>query len=360
MCGIAGFVGIGERSDLAAMTKAVAHRGPDGEGAYIDSEARVFLGHRRLAIVDIAGGAQPMWNAEGAICVVQNGEIYNHLELRRELQAKGYRFLTDHADTEVLVHGYAEWGEDLPRRLNGMFAFCIYDKPRKRLFLARDRFGEKPLYIARQGDLFAFASELHAITAHSKFHAKLRARSLQKVLAYGFLPAPNAIFEDCEKLPGGAWMSLDLANRRGSDEALLAIQSRNRAVLARPGRRRLGRGIARPHRRSDAPAAACRTCRWAFSSRADWIRALCWRRRPRCCRRKISKPSRSGSRSPRSTNPNTPAKSRPISASTMKPTGWKSTPPAISPNRCCRGSTSRSATPRSCRPICSPASPASV
>lgn len=210
MCGIAGFVGAGERSDLGAMMKAVAHRGPDGEGEHIDSERRVFLGHRRLAIVDIAGGAQPMWNAEATIGVVQNGEIYNHVELRRELQAKGYRFLTDHADTEVLVHGYAEWGEDMPRRLNGMFAFCIYDKVRKRLFLARDRFGEKPLYIAKQGDLFAFASELHAITAHSKFHARLRARSLQKVLAYGFLPAPNAIFEDCEKLPGGAWMSLDL------------------------------------------------------------------------------------------------------------------------------------------------------
>ncbi|MBS0385950.1 MAG: asparagine synthetase B, partial [Proteobacteria bacterium] len=95
MCGIAGFVGVGERSDLAAMTKALAHRGPDGEGEYIDAERRVFLGHRRLAIVDIAGGAQPMWNAEATIGVVQNGEIYNHVELRRELQSKGYRFLTD-------------------------------------------------------------------------------------------------------------------------------------------------------------------------------------------------------------------------------------------------------------------------
>src|ERR1041385_4613536 len=120
MCGIAGFVGVGGRSDLTAMTNALAHRGPDGDGEYIDSERRVFLGHRRLAIVDLAGAAQPMWNAEGTIGVVQNGEIYNHLELRRELQAKGYRFQTDHSDTEVLVHGYSEWGEDLPRRLNGM------------------------------------------------------------------------------------------------------------------------------------------------------------------------------------------------------------------------------------------------
>lgn len=212
MCGIAGFVGAGSRSDLTAMTNALAHRGPDGDGEHIDSEQRVFLGHRRLAIVDLTGGAQPMWNAEGTIGVVQNGEIYNHLELRRELQAKGYRFQTDHSDTEVLVHGYSEWGEDLPRRLNGMFAFCIYDKPRKRLFLARDRFGEKPLYVARQGGLFAFASELHAITAHTKFQSRLRPRSLQKLLAYGFLPAPNAILEDCEKLPGGAWMIFDIAS----------------------------------------------------------------------------------------------------------------------------------------------------
>jgi len=210
MCGIAGFVGAGSRSDLTAMTAMLAHRGPDGEGEYIDSERRVFLGHRRLAIVDLEGGAQPMWNAEGTIGVVQNGEIYNHAELRRELEARGYRFLTDHSDTEVLVHGYSEWGEDLPRRLNGMFAFCIYDRPRKRLFLARDRFGEKPLYVAKQGGLFAFASELHAIPAHSKFQARLRPRSLQKLLAYGFLPAPNAILEDCEKIPGGAWMIFDI------------------------------------------------------------------------------------------------------------------------------------------------------
>src|SRR6185436_10735028 len=123
MCGIAGFVGAGSRRDLTAMTAALAHRGPDGDGEYIDGERHIFLGHRRLAIVDLEGGAQPMWNAEGTIGVVQNGEIYNHAELRRDLQTRGYRFLTDHSDTEVLVHGYSEWGEDLPRRLNGMFAF---------------------------------------------------------------------------------------------------------------------------------------------------------------------------------------------------------------------------------------------
>ena len=213
MCGIAGFVGPGDRADLVAMTDALIHRGPDGEGYYIDGESAVFLGHRRLAIVDIAGGAQPMWNARGTTGVVFNGEIFNHRELRAELEAAGYRFATDHSDTEVLIHGYDAWGEEMPARLNGQFAFCIYDKIRGRLFLARDRFGEKPLYIARQGDLFAFASELNAITKHSKFETRLKVRSLQKLMAYGFLPAPNAMLEHCEKLPGGAHMTFDLRTR---------------------------------------------------------------------------------------------------------------------------------------------------
>jgi asparagine synthase (glutamine-hydrolysing) len=210
MCGFAGFVGPGDRRDVRAMMAAIVHRGPDGEGDYCDPDRPVFLGHQRLAILDIADGAQPMWNAEGSIGVVYNGEIYNYKELRAELEAAGYRFRTDHSDTEVLIHGYAAWGEDLPARLNGMFAFCIYDRTRRRLFLARDRFGEKPLYFAKQGGLFAFASELTAIAAHSRFSVGLNARSLQKSMAYGFLPAPNAILNDCQKLPGGAFLVFDI------------------------------------------------------------------------------------------------------------------------------------------------------
>lgn len=210
MCGIAGFVGPGDLDDVLAMAQALAHRGPDGEGVYADAERRVYLAHRRLAIVDLEDGAQPMWNADATIGVVFNGEIYNHRELRSALEARGHRFTTDHSDTEVLIHGYAEWGEGLPARLNGMFAFCVYDRRRKRLFLARDRFGEKPLYFAKQGGLFAFASELNAIARHRHFEVQLQARSLQKVMAYGFLPAPNAILEDCEKLPGGAHLTFDI------------------------------------------------------------------------------------------------------------------------------------------------------
>src|SRR3984893_5376636 len=133
MCGIAGFVGFGGRADLEAMTAALAHRGPDGSGTWISPERPVFLGHRRLSILDIEGGAQPMWDAAGSIGVVYNGEIYNHRELRRTLEAAGYRFRSSHSDTEVLIHGYREWGEDLPIRLNGMFAFGIFDRVRRRL-----------------------------------------------------------------------------------------------------------------------------------------------------------------------------------------------------------------------------------
>src|SRR5215472_8032831 len=121
MCGLAGFAGPGDVTDVTAMTRALAHRGPDGEGLYADPEHPIFLGHRRLAIIDVAGGAQPMWNEDDSIAVVFNGEIYNHRELRRELLARGHRFRTDHSDTEVLLHGYEEWGEALPERLNGMF-----------------------------------------------------------------------------------------------------------------------------------------------------------------------------------------------------------------------------------------------
>ena len=122
MCGIAGFAGQGDRGILERMTTALHHRGPDGEGLHIDRDMPVYLGHRRLAILDLAGGYQPMWDGgeRGDIGVVFNGEIYNHEELRRALIAKGHKFHTDHSDTEVLVHGYKEWGEALPDRLNGM------------------------------------------------------------------------------------------------------------------------------------------------------------------------------------------------------------------------------------------------
>jgi len=211
MCGIAGFAGTGTRRDLAVMRARLSHRGPDGEGVYEDPDRHVFLAHRRLAILDITGGHQPMWNEDSTVAVIFNGEIYNHAELRETLMARGHRFRSDHSDTEVLVHGYEEWGEDLPRRLNGMFAFAIYDQARGRLFLARDRFGEKPLFYSASAGLFAFASELRSLTSHPGIDRTLDKRGLQKFFAYGYLPAPNTPFMGARKLPGGSHLSYEVA-----------------------------------------------------------------------------------------------------------------------------------------------------
>ena len=210
MCGLAGFVGQGARRDLARMMAALAHRGPDGQGFHVDEDLKVYLGHRRLSIVDIASGDQPMWNEDNRVCVVYNGEIYNHAELRRELERLGHHFATRHSDTEVLVHGWEEWGTELPLRLNGMFAFAVFDVGQRRLFLARDRFGEKPLYYTAGRDLFAFASELTALSEHSSVSRSVSPVALQKLFGYGFIPAPHSILERVAKLPGGHWLDFDI------------------------------------------------------------------------------------------------------------------------------------------------------
>ncbi|MBI5164226.1 MAG: asparagine synthase (glutamine-hydrolyzing) [Magnetospirillum sp.] len=212
MCGIAGFVGVGDRDDLKEMTRRLAHRGPDGEGLHHDAERGVFLGHRRLAVIDLHGGAQPMWNEDGEVGVVFNGEIYNHRALRLELERRGHRFRSDHCDTEVLVHGWEEWGADLPLRLSGMFAFAIHDRRYRRLFLARDRMGKKPLFYATGRDLVAFASEVSALLGHSQVPREVDRRALQKFFAHGFFPAPHTPFSAVRRLPGGWRLEVDLAS----------------------------------------------------------------------------------------------------------------------------------------------------
>jgi asparagine synthase (glutamine-hydrolysing) len=210
MCGICGFVGQGGLEDLQRMTDALIHRGPDAEGLWHDPQNGVYLGHRRLAILDLEGGAQPMWTADRALGVVFNGEIYNHLELRAELVDAGCRFLTHHSDTEVLLHGYSHWGWELPSRLNGMWAFAIYDRQKQEIFLSRDRFGKKPLYYSRQNGTFAFASELRALVQHSHLQAQMDAKSLKKYFAYGYIPSPSSIYRGIFKLPGGQNLLLKL------------------------------------------------------------------------------------------------------------------------------------------------------
>ena len=204
MCGIAGFWGQGQQDDLEHMIDALSHRGPDGEGRWISANAPLFIGHRRLAIIDLEGGHQPMSTPQEDLIVTFNGEIYNHVELRRELEGRGHIFRSDHSDTEVLLFAYREWGESMVDHLNGMWAFALVDVRRNLLFLSRDRFGEKPLYYTHQPGLFAFASELSSLTQHGSIAARVSDRALQKLFAYGYIPSPLSIYGGINKLPAGS------------------------------------------------------------------------------------------------------------------------------------------------------------
>lgn len=237
MCGIAGFLGAGERGDLERMTARIAHRGPDADGFFC--EGPVHLGHRRLSIIDLACGAQPMRTTDGRLTIVFNGEIYNHADLRKELQARGCVFQTDHSDTEVLLHGFREWGPGFVERLNGMWAFAIWDAETKRLFLSRDRFGKKPLYWFFRNGTFGFASELTALLEHPSAPRSVSPRAIQKLFAYALIPAPLSIVEGTWKLPAGH----NLLVSEGSDPQVTrywryvlepdpALESRPEAELA--------------------------------------------------------------------------------------------------------------------------------
>ena len=210
MCGIAGFIEnqhdpAAARDTVRAMTDLIAYRGPDGEGYYTDAQAA--LGHRRLAIIDLAGGAQPMCSEDGSLIAVYNGEIYNYRDLRAELTAAGHTFATD-SDTEVLLHGYEQWGPDLPGRLRGMFAFAIWDKNTRTLFAARDIFGIKPFYYYHVGDLFLFASEIKCFLAHPGFKKELNERRLPDVLSIEYLPDEETMFQNVYKVRGAHSLTL--------------------------------------------------------------------------------------------------------------------------------------------------------
>lgn len=210
MCGITGFVGRGTEHDLRRMTDVLAHRGPDDHGYWADPPRAVHLGHRRLSILDPIGGRQPMTFGNGDLVVTFNGEIYNFAELRDELVGRGHRFSTDHSDTEVLLHGFREWGGALPGRLNGMWAFVIYDRTARKIFGSRDRFGKKPFFYTTQNGAFVFASELSALRAHPAVVSAISPRALKKYFAYGYIPAPHCLLENVFKLPGGHSLWLDV------------------------------------------------------------------------------------------------------------------------------------------------------
>lgn len=214
MCGICGVAGgdpAAGRELVRRMCDAMAHRGPDDEGFL--SVDGVALGMRRLSIIDLAGGHQPMASEDSTLWVVQNGEIFNHVELRSLLEAAGHRFRTS-CDTEVLVHGYEEWGSAMVERLNGQFAFCVLDRRSSRLFLARDRVGIKPLHYAVDGERFVFASELKALLRDPGLRRGIDPVALDQYLAYEFVPSPRSIVRGIGKLRPGHTLTWSLADRR--------------------------------------------------------------------------------------------------------------------------------------------------
>jgi asparagine synthase (glutamine-hydrolysing) len=195
MCGICGIAGAPDRARLEAMSAMLVHRGPDAAGDVV--EGPIALASRRLSIIDLAGGDQPIWNEDGSCIVVQNGEIYNHPELMEELRRAGHEYRT-HSDTETLVHLYEEHGLDFARRLRGMFAVALWDDRRRRLVLARDRYGIKPLYYRATGGTLEFASEVRALP-----RGEIDLDALEAFLAFNSIPAPYSIFRDLRKLPAG-------------------------------------------------------------------------------------------------------------------------------------------------------------
>jgi asparagine synthase (glutamine-hydrolysing) len=213
MCGITGYVGYAPDETLQRMTDAVASRGPDGQGKWIDRSSQVFFGHRRLSVLDHSGGAQPMVSHDEEVVIIFNGEIYNFAELRAELAAKGHRFLSDHSDTETLLVGYREWGPNLPERLNGMWAFVVYDRRRQTLFASRDRFGKKPLYYATHPRGLIFGSTLAAVRQHPDCPSAVSRRALQKYFGYGYIPAPLSLIDGVSKLPGGHSFTYQITSR---------------------------------------------------------------------------------------------------------------------------------------------------
>lgn len=208
MCGFVGFIDENDqtydhRAAIVAMTDAIAHRGPDSEGYFEDG--RAALGFRRLAIIDLAGANQPLYNENRSLVLVFNGEIYNYRELRRQLIAAGHAFSTQ-GDAEVVLHGFERWGAGVLDRLRGMFAFALYDTATGELFCARDAFGIKPLYYAVEGDRILFGSEIKGLLAHPHARRSLNERRLAHWLCMEYLPDEETLFEGVRKLPAGHWL----------------------------------------------------------------------------------------------------------------------------------------------------------
>ena len=217
MCGISGlFDPQGtrdfDRALLSRINNIQSHRGPDEDGLHL--EPGLGLGHRRLSVIDLSTGQQPLFNEDGSVAIVFNGEIYNFRELVPELQALGFRFRT-RSDTEVIVHAWQAWGEACVHRLRGMFAFALWDRRQQTLFLARDRLGVKPMHYAWLPDgSFVFGSELKVVTAHPAFQREIDPLAVEEYFAFGYVQDPRCIYQGAHKLPAGHTLTL----RRGQGD----------------------------------------------------------------------------------------------------------------------------------------------
>jgi asparagine synthase (glutamine-hydrolysing) len=237
MCGIVGRINLEQGEPVPAeliekMCASLAHRGPDDSGVYTDGH--IALGHRRLSIQDLSSAARQPMSMDGNVWITFNGEIYNFLELRKSLEELGYSFKTT-SDTEVILALYREYGEDCLSRLRGMFAFAIWDKPRKRLFLARDRVGKKPLYYYNDGRKFVFASEIKAILQNEDIDKKINGPALYDYFTYGYIPDPKSIFENILKLEPGHYIVIENSSFRKNqywDLSFRSITAINEEALA--------------------------------------------------------------------------------------------------------------------------------
>ena len=261
MCGIAGFAGMGVAGDAALsrvreMCAAILHRGPDSDGYFVGGS--VSMGMRRLSIIDVSGGDQPIANEDGTVTVVFNGEIYNHRELRAQLEARGHRFRT-HSDTEVLVHLYEEYGTDMAARLHGMFAFSIWDARNQRLYIARDRTGMKPLSYAVRGGGLVYCSELRSLYAFDRSSLRIAPGAVMEYLAYGYVPHPSSIFEGVKKLPPAHFLTWspgrEVEVRRYWNQPTPDVSLTDERELVEEIRLRLDKAV-RSHLESEVPLGA--------------------------------------------------------------------------------------------------------
>ena len=212
MCGVCGSTSVGDGEMLRTMSAAMVHRGPDDEGIYVDRESGVGLGARRLSIIDVAGGHQPLSNEDRTIWAVLNGEIYNHPSLQRHLLERGHR-LSSRTDTEVLVHLYEDHGADLAHALEGMFAFAVWDARRRRLVLGRDRFGEKPLFYTERGDALTFASELKPLLRGVESSWELDSAAIDDYFVFGYPPGSASVIAGVRQLEPGSLLIWDQATQ---------------------------------------------------------------------------------------------------------------------------------------------------